>query len=148
MNSNFFEQIILFCALLVGLFFLQKFARPELKKQLMKRRSELIVARLSTQKEFKHCRQQYEQANIDYFANFEKKVKWMEDAELLFTNKTEQLREKHEKFLEELEHQYLIRKQKIEMENNEKLIEDMMNEFENRFKPYIDQIDLVKLLEK
>jgi len=72
----------------------------------------------------------------------------MEDAELLFTNKTEQLREKHEKFLEELEHQYLIRKQKIEMENNEKLIEDMMNEFENRFKPYIDQIDLVKLLEK
>jgi len=42
----------------------------------------------------------------------------------------------------------LIRKQKIEMENNEKLIEDMMNEFENRFKPYIDQIDLVKLLEK
>lgn len=142
------EQFVLFSAFIIALFFLQKFARPVLKNQLLRRRASIITERSLFQKNLKVVRSSYEHANIFYFENFEKKVKWMNDAEDLFVQKLNQLKIKHEAMKKDIEYQYLIRKQKIEGSFKEIFIQTLMNEFEERLLNSVNTIDLSKLIDK
>jgi len=97
-----------------------------LKESLRVRRADLIRSKLELQSALKQARQEYEQANYLYLEGFEKKIRWIDDAELIFQSKLQHARDHHHEVVNMMHDQFTRWLKMVEQANRKNYLHDLV----------------------
>ncbi len=140
------EHIQSIITLVISASILNKFAMPALKKTIKQRRAYLIRQKLALQNDIKEARADYEKANYSYLDSFERKVHWMDNAEVIFQQRLLQEREKHKQIIDILHAQYEQSLRQINLLNRKNYISDLIEVVADSMSQ--DSIDYSKIAER
>lgn len=142
---NQVETIILSSAIVLAVVKILQTCIPMLREILVSRKKQLISTRSDLNEQMKIARRLYEDANIAYFNNFDRKVNWLVYAKELADLEIERLRQTHAAQMLELEVEYAKREMELNQEIAMMKLNALFKEFEAEVQKHGD-VDLTKII--
>lgn len=117
---------------------------PMLQESLRMRRADLIRSKLALQSALKEARQEYEKANYSYLDGFEKKIRWIDDAEVIFQCKLQQARDHHHEIVSMMQDQFNRALKRVEQVNRKNYLHDLVDVLADAVREHdIDSVDII-----